>query len=109
MATTSDLDVSFKMGKKRSIVGWIVVAAVAIVGLAIALYGIFHRRPLSLRGAVTVQDSDPRKELPIADVEITAANGSKTVTAKSDATGFFRVTLPIALRRGHAIILQFRH
>ena len=109
MAATSDLDVSFKMGKKRSIAGWIVVAAVATVGLAIALYGIFHRRPLSLRGAVTVQDSDPRKELPIADVEITAANGSKTVTAKSDATGFFRITLPIALRRGHAITLQFRH
>jgi hypothetical protein len=85
------------------------MAAIASIILAGASYGIFHRRPLLLRGAVTVRDSDARKELPIADVEVIAANDLKTVTAKSDATGFFRITLPIALRRGHAITLQFRH
>jgi hypothetical protein len=109
MATSSEFDVSVRMGKKRSAAAWIVVAAIISVSMAAALYGIFHRRPVSLRGAVTVQDSDARKELPIADVEVTAANGLKTVTARSDASGFFRITLPIGLRRGHAVTLQFRH
>jgi len=109
MATATDFDVSLKTGKRRSNAGWIVVAILVCAILAGALYGIFHRRPVLLRGAVTVQDSDPRKELPIADVEVTAANDLRTVTAKSDATGLFRITLPIGLRRGHAITLQFRH
>src|SRR5438445_10450352 len=109
MAATSEPGVSLRMGKKRSVAVWVVAAAVASVILGTALFFTFHRKPVSLRGAVTMQDPDPKKELPIADVEITAANELKTVTAKSDAMGYFRITLPIALRRGHAVTLQFRH
>jgi len=109
MAATSEPGVSLKMGKKRSVAVWVVAAAAASVVLGTALFFAFHRKPVSLRGAVTMQDPDPKKELPIADVEITAANELKTVTAKSDPMGYFRITLPIALRRGHAVTLQFRH
>src|SRR5947199_5747513 len=109
MEATSEPAVSFSMVKKRWVAGWGVPAAVATVILGTALFFTFHRKPVSLRGAVTMQDPDPKKELPIADVEITAANELKTVTAKSDAMGYFRITLPIALRRGHGVTLQFRH
>src|SRR5438128_9191366 len=79
MAATSEPGVSLRMGKKRSVAVWVVAAAVASVILGTALFFTFHRKPVSLRGAVTMQDPDPKKELPIADVEITAANELKTV------------------------------
>src|SRR5437763_14258271 len=109
MAATSEPGVSLRMGKKRSVAGWVVAAAVASVILGTALFFTFHRKPVSLRGAVTMQDPDPKKELPIADVEISAANELKTVTAKSMAMGYFRITIPIALLRGYAVTLLFRH
>jgi hypothetical protein len=64
------------------------------------------QRPLLLRGAVTVQEADSRKEQPIADVEVTAdlATGS----AKSDSTGFFSLELRRFVRRGHPVALHFR-
>src|SRR3989442_6109568 len=109
MAAASEPGLSLRMGKKRSVAVWVVAAAVASVILGTALFFSFHRKPGSLRGAVTMQDPDPKKELPIADVDITSANELKTDTAKSDAIGYFRITLPIARRRRHALTLQFRH
>src|SRR5256885_11992934 len=78
MAATSEPGVSLRMGKKRSVAVWVVAAAVASVILGTALFFTFHRKPVSLRGAVTMQDPDPKKELPIADVEITAADRENT-------------------------------
>lgn len=94
------------VGKK--IVVW------AILGLgtlaAILTIVLLHRRqPITLRGAVLRQDSDPNKQLPIADVQITAFNGLGTGTAKSDSSGFFSITLPKGLRRRQPVTLQFRH
>lgn len=56
-----------------------------------------------------VRDGDPRKELPIADVEVTAAYGLADVSAKSDSSGFFALKLLRGVRRGEPITLQFRH
>jgi len=42
----------------------------ACVGLAVSHY---NKKPLSLKGAVVKQDSDPMKESPITDVEIMRA------------------------------------
>ncbi len=64
------------------------------------------QRPVSLRGAVTVQDTDSRKEQPIADVEVTA--DLATGAAKSDSTGFFALQLRRFVRRGHPLVLHFR-
>src|SRR5260370_9605655 len=55
-----------------------------------------------------VQDADARKERPIADVEVSAENGFATGTARSDASGFFRLALPRDIRRGHPLTLHFR-
>src|SRR5207245_2951633 len=67
------------------------------------------RKAVSLQGAVVAQDTDPRKQLPIADVEVLAEDGLAMGTAKSDASGFFRLTLPKGGRRGQPITLHFRH
>jgi len=55
------------------------------------------------------QDKDPNKQLPIADVQITATNALGSGSTKSDASGFFSLKLPKGLRRRQQVVLQFRH
>jgi hypothetical protein len=85
----------------------------AIIGVAAATTGIvIHIRKthrVTLQGVVIRQDSDPNKQSPIANVEITALTGSTTSNAKSDPSGFFSVTLPREFRRHQSVILHFRH
>jgi hypothetical protein len=51
----------------------LVVGASAVVALAAILAGMLllrrHNRPMMLRGAVIRQDTDPKRELPIAEVD----------------------------------------
>lgn len=94
------------VGKK--IVLWTIVGLGTLsVVLGIVLW--HQRQPITLKGAVLRQDNDPNKQLPIADVEITAFNGLGTGTSKSDSSGFFSITLPKGLRRRQPVALQFRH
>jgi hypothetical protein len=58
---------------------------------------------------VVRRDTDPRKELPVADVAITAVNRFGTVSTTSDASGFFTIPLPVLVLRGQAITLRFQH
>ena len=66
----------------------------------------YAQRSILLRGAVTVQDTDSRKEQPVAEVDVTAdlAIGP----AKSDSTGSFTLQLRRFVRRGHPLVLHFR-
>src|SRR6202451_3578367 len=90
-----------------------VIWAIAIAGLAGALTAVLvaiHKaQPITIRGAVLSQDADPQKQLPIADVQITGTSGLAVSTAKSDASGFFSLTLRRGLRRRQPVALQFRH
>ncbi len=87
----------------------IVCIGATLLTAAVLLLGRWHlRRPISLQGAVMVEDADARKERPIADVEVSAEDGFSTGTARSDASGFFRLTLPRDIRRGHPLALHFR-
>jgi hypothetical protein len=95
-------------GKKIGL--WSATFAVLLGGLAILIFFyVPHRKPLRIKGAVIVQDEDPRKRVPIADVGIIAVSDVDIVTARSDSSGFFTVQLPASVRRGRAITLQFRH
>jgi hypothetical protein len=86
------------------------ILALLIVGAAAAvIYTIRHRTPLVLKGAVTVQNGDSHKEVPISDVEISVSNDIAQGSAKSDASGYFSIKLPPRVRRGHLITLKFRH
>jgi hypothetical protein len=93
-------------GKKVAI--WSIVV-LGIVGMVLSAIHYHSHQPIVLRGAVLRQDTVPNRQLPIADVEITATNSIGTGTAKSDAAGFFRITLPKGLRRRQQLVLQFRH
>jgi hypothetical protein len=85
------------------------VFAAVLTGTALLLLRWHTQRPISLQGSVIVQDADMRKQRPIADTEVFAEDHLATGVAKSDATGFFRLTLPKGIRRGHPVLLHFRH
>jgi hypothetical protein len=109
----------------------------ALAGFVAIIVNASKRKPVTLRGAVIQRDSDPRKELPIADVVVTATDitvsdsksdtsqffslslpkgirdlanlGSSLANAKSDSSGFFSFRLPTEERRGRPVLLRFRH
>ena len=96
------------MSKRKTIAIW-TVSILAILA-AVAAIALLHRRqPVTLRGAVLRQDRDPNRQLPLADVQITAVNTLGSATSKSDSLGFFTLTLPKGLRRRQQVILTFRH
>lgn len=81
------------------------------VGIVIAILAVvlLHRRqPVTLTGAVLQEDSDPNKQLPLSDVQITAINALGSGHAVSNSSGFFNLTLPKGLRRRQQVLLQFR-
>jgi hypothetical protein len=96
------------MKRAQKIEIWVACIA-ALITIAFLLVVRWQtRRTVSIQGAVVVEDADARKERPVAEVEVSAEDGFTTGTAKSDSTGFFRLTLPRNIRRGHAITLHFR-
>lgn len=89
-------------------------ALVAILGgtALVAVHAIRawrRRRVILVVGAVIQQDADPRKEAPIAGVEITAATSLGTTECTSDSSGYFRLPLPPGMRRGQPVKLRFVH
>jgi hypothetical protein len=95
------------MTSQKTTATWtiLIFAILAAVVTAVLLY---RRQPVVLRGAVLQEDRDPNKQLPLADVEITAINKLGNGSAKSNPSGFFRLTLPKGLRRPQPVFLQFR-
>ncbi len=83
----------------------VLVAVLLTVGIVVATG---WQRPVTLRGAVLVQDSDPRKQLPIGGVTISAGDLAAS-EATTDSSGLFVLKLRKPIRRGHAIELDFRH
>jgi hypothetical protein len=60
---------------------------------------------------VVASDPDPAKELPVADVEVTVVSGSETNAVHTDASGFFKIPVPLRrrVRLGQPVTLTFRH
>src|SRR5690349_15701379 len=91
----------------------VVIWAAAILALAGTLTAVrlMHRpkKSISLKGAVIRKDADTKKQLPIADVEITEADGLSLGDCKSDSSGFFSLTLLPGVEPGQAVTLRFRH
>jgi len=97
------------MSGKKKLGLW--VALVMLLGGAAVIVHLFHRskRSMLVQGAVIRKDSDAKKELPVADVRISAGDGSSFAEAKSDSSGFFRLTLPPEVAQGEIVTLRFRH
>src|SRR5215468_10457132 len=68
-----------------------------------------RKRTQIVQGAVIMRNSDPRKQLPIANVEVTANDGLSVMSVKSDASGLFNVKLRKPLLHGRVVTLRFRH
>ena len=59
-----------------------------------------------LTGAVITADVDPRKQVPIANAEVTALGSSPLVKTMSDPAGLFRLSLPAGWRPEQAFTLE---
>ena len=98
------------MTDRRTILLWNLTAVAVLLAMAVL---VIHRfrffKPFTIQGAIIADSSDSRKELPVADVQITVANDLAEQPVKSDASGLFRIPLRPGIRRGRAITLQFRH
>lgn len=96
------------VNRRHKIALWAGIAVIA-AALIFLLTLLRKQRPITLTGAVINQDADPRKQAPIVNVEITAANGLALHDGKSDASGLFHLSLHPGLKRGQPITLMFRH
>jgi hypothetical protein len=97
-----------RLGRKAVI--WIaIVTAIGVVlaVLSVALPRIWWGRTLA--GAVLIANPDPRKQLPVSNVEIIAEAGGTVARTKSDSSGFFRLTWPARVWQGERATLRFRH
>src|SRR5258708_7668880 len=97
------------MAAAGKIVTWTIVTVLLAGVVAVVLITVHRRQRVLLRGAVIRQDSDPKKQTPIADVQISITTGSTVPDAKSNAEGFFQLALPKGFRRRQPITLQVRH
>jgi hypothetical protein len=87
---------------------WIsLLIAIVLTGGILAIVRWQREQPISLRGAVLVQDTDPRKQQPIGGVQVSLGDLNIPDT-KSDSSGFFTIKLPKLIRKGHPIALSFR-
>jgi hypothetical protein len=98
------------MSSRRGIV-WISVAAAAVFGVVAFWLHAHHWKPRSIviQGAVIRLDADPRKQLPIADATVTASDTVSSVTAQSDASGYFKLVLGAGVWPQNVVSLHFDH
>jgi hypothetical protein len=89
---------------------WVVAASgAAVLAAVVVLILIFlPQKPLSLTGVVLVEDSDPRKQAPIADASVTATAVQETSSATSDISGLFHLSIPTR-RRHEKLSLRIEH
>jgi hypothetical protein len=101
--------ISVRMTRTHKIEGWIALfVGVLLTASILALVRWQKQKPISLWGAVLVQDSEPRKQRPIAGVAISAGDLAASDTT-SDSSGFFVLRLRKPIRKGHPVVLVFRH
>ena len=86
-----------------------ITAVCAILALAfLALrYGRAKPLPSTIQGAIVKHDPDTKKESPIEGVEVSAAEGLAVRDAKSDFSGYFRLTLAPQVLPGQPVLLNF--
>jgi hypothetical protein len=96
-------------------IAWTVIIVVAsgVVGLFLLLRA--HRSRLisavesiPIEGAVIQRDTDPKKELPLGDVVVTASDGMNSATTQSDAAGYFKLVLKKRVLSDRPVSVAFR-
>ena len=86
----------------------------AVVAAAVLLLLRAHRlrsistRQVHIEGAVIESNEDANKELPIADVVITASDGVTSVTTRSEASGYFSLVLQKSVLSKGPVTVDFQ-
>ena len=97
--------------KRRQIVIWAIIAVVA--GATAAVFAVrmhsWSAGTARIKGAVILRDDDSRKELPIADVAVTASDGATTAATQSNGSGYFNLPYQGDVWSGQIVTLSFRH
>jgi hypothetical protein len=93
---------------------WMTIAVVAVVVALLLLRAhrlksISVRQSIPIEGALVQRDADANKELPIADVAITASDGVTNATTRSDASGYFKLVLQKGVLSADPVTVSFRH
>lgn len=97
------------MSRSKTIL-WIVVAAVAVLVAVLVLRPhIWRAKFTTLQGAVVRLSSDPAKQSPVADVAVTASRGAVTASARTDASGYFKIVFPQVIWPGQTVEFTFRN
>jgi hypothetical protein len=94
---------------KWLVIGVVVAAAVA----AASIYFLpritqWHPGMVTIQGAVIRADVDPRRELPIAGVTVTAWDGVSSSTTQSDSNGYFNLQFRERVWPSEEVTLSFR-
>jgi hypothetical protein len=100
------------MTGKKVIWTIVAVAAAVVIGVLLRahrLRSISVRQSIPLEGAVILRDADTKKQLPIADVAITASDGVSTAITRSEASGYFKLILQRGVLAGKPVLMSFRH
>lgn len=85
------------------------VAAVIICAIAAAIFVRARYGPVTITGVVLRNDPDPRKQLPIANAQITSTEGERSVSGQSDPSGLFSLKLTNGGWRNRPLTLVARH
>ena len=88
---------------------WLASLLVVAIGVGLVLPNIRRQRQISLRGAVIRQDTDPSKQIPLANADITAVTGGLTERAKTDQTGLFAFSFPSGIGNRQPVVFRFEH
>lgn len=97
--------------KLRKTLLWILIPG-AVAGIAVFVWFRAHNwrpRTITIQGAVVQRNADPRKRLPIADVQVTATDGLSSTVARSDSSGYFKAVLGAGVWPQSIVTLQFQH
>jgi hypothetical protein len=96
------------MTRTHKIEAWIALSvAVGALASTLALIHWQRQKPISLWGAVLIQNTDPHKQQPIAGVTVSAGDIAIS-DVKSNSTGLFVLRLRKPIRKGHPLVLSFR-
>jgi hypothetical protein len=102
------------MTEKKAIWIGLAITAALLIALGFLLrahqvHEITDRLSVPIEGAVIQREADPKNELPIPDVVITASDGTHSAATRSDASGFFKLVLHKRVLSDQPITVTFRH
>src|ERR1700722_11549797 len=102
------------MTEKKAIWTGVAIAAALVIALVFLLrahrvHEITDRLSVPIEGAVIQRDADPKNELPIPDVVITATDGTRSAATRSDASGHFKLVLHKRVLTDQPITVTFHH